>query len=366
VIEDRVAYCFLPDPRSRVQKRLDLVLAREPLADFLQHNLDLIEAVSPDIVQVFGTEMDYGLISSKVKQPVIIHLQGFLHPCLHQLRNNLRRSWYEEFQAHSLWDYITGRTMSNARSVMSGRLRTERKILADAKFLMGRTSWDLSISKLFAPEAVYYHCEEALQEIYLTSEWSPELGGVPTIVSTLSNPAYKGHDLLVATAEVLHDLMGDFRWNVIGLEKGAPSYKLFYSKASRVVSGRIEACGRMSPHQVLELLSKASVYVHPSHVENSSNSLCEAMAMGMPVIALHVGGNPSIVQNGEDGILVSDNDPYALAYEIWRLVRDAAYARQLGGRAKHRALRRHEPRQVAADLLSIYEKVIDEAQSQPA
>ena len=88
---------------------------------------------------------------------------------------------------------------------------------------------------------------------------------------------------------------------------------------------------------------KASVFVLPSHIENSPNALCEAMVVGTPCIAACVGGVPSLMRDGVDGLLYHDADPYALAGKIDRLLGDPALAERLGASSRERARQRHDP-----------------------
>ena len=106
-----------------------------------------------------------------------------------------------------------------------------------------------------------------------------------------------------------------------------------------------EECGRiLKDGGVLELawlpgqrgdiskcLQAIDVFVLPSIAEGISNTILEAMATGLPVIATAVGGNPELVVDGKTGTLVPSGDPAAMA---------AAMRRYLDDRATDRAPRR--------------------------
>nr|HPL29129.1 glycosyltransferase [Anaerolineae bacterium] len=66
--------------------------------------------------------------------------------------------------------------------------------------------------------------------------------------------------------------------------------------------------------------SAADVCVMPSHYESFGLVALEAMACGTPVVASHVGGLPYVVEDGQTGLLVPDNDPAALAERLWRVL----------------------------------------------
>lgn len=71
------------------------------------------------------------------------------------------------------------------------------------------------------------------------------------------------------------------------------------------------------------LLSEANVSVLPSHNEGLSNTLIESLAAGAPIVTTRVGGNPEVVKDGENGLLVPVQDAPAVAEAICRLLEDA-------------------------------------------
>ena len=120
----------------------------------------------------------------------------------------------------------------------------------------------------------------------------------------------------------------------------------------------IQLLGPLQEKELVNELLEADVFIHPSHIDNSPNSVCEAMILGMPVIATFAGGIPSIVENKKEGLLVQDGDPYALAGAIRELKENRDYANQLGSNARAKALTRHNPKRIITNLMNIYSSVI--------
>ena len=89
------------------------------------------------------------------------------------------------------------------------------------------------------------------------------------------------------------------------------------------------------PDHVQEKIRSAGMYVLSSDYEGISNSMLEAMALGMPVIATDcpIGGSKMYIKDGINGLLVPVGDAQALAAAMDRLAGDAAFARQLGAEA---------------------------------
>jgi sugar transferase (PEP-CTERM/EpsH1 system associated) len=84
-------------------------------------------------------------------------------------------------------------------------------------------------------------------------------------------------------------------------------------------------------HDIADVMRGLDCFVLPSLAEGISNTLLEAMASGLPVIATRVGGNAELMEEGLTGRLVPRADPEALATEILRYFDDPLLARRHGG-----------------------------------
>jgi len=85
-----------------------------------------------------------------------------------------------------------------------------------------------------------------------------------------------------------------------------------------------------------ELLQNMDVFVLPSLAEGISNTILEAMATALPIVATDVGGNGELVEHGRTGFLVPRGDPAALAEAIRRYIDDPALRRAHGSAARER------------------------------
>jgi sugar transferase (PEP-CTERM/EpsH1 system associated) len=79
------------------------------------------------------------------------------------------------------------------------------------------------------------------------------------------------------------------------------------------------------------------LFALPSRAEGISNTILEAMASGLPIVATRVGGNPELVEEGRTGFLVPPADPVALADALARYAGDAALAAAHGAAGRERA-----------------------------
>ncbi len=100
------------------------------------------------------------------------------------------------------------------------------------------------------------------------------------------------------------------------------------------------------------------VFVLPSLAEGISNTILEAMASGLPVIATDVGGNAELVDHGATGMLVPSEDPEALAQAMLRYARDPALARAQGAAGRTRAERLFSLDAMVARYTALYDRLL--------
>lgn len=352
-IELGVAFNF-PDPGFRYEKEGTMYY---PIT---KRGLDtykcIIDDFKPDLIQIFGSENEFGIICGETDIPVVIHIQG----CLPPYHNALFPVGMNTI------DFITHKGLSlrqryvGLRSEANFRKQAEREIktIQHCRYFMGRTDWDRGLIDLFNPKARYFHCEEALRDFFLQEKqrWAWKDDNKKTFVSVISRPWYKGCDLILKTANLLRRFTDlDFEWQVYGIPDMSFYESKYGIKANQV---NVKAMGTASSEKLVEALSNCSCYVHPSYIDNSPNSVCEAQILGVPVFATHVGGISSIVHDGDTGLLFPANDPYTLASLLKRATSDRALVEGLGDRARQIALKRHSPQNICDSVVNIYKEII--------
>ena len=120
------------------------------------------------------------------------------------------------------------------------------------------------------------------------------------------------------------------------------------------LEGHVVMLGSLSAEEMKSRYMKSHLFVCPSVVENSPNSLCEAMLLGVPVIAARTGGIPDLVENGEEGLLFPAGDVEALTDDICNLFENDQFACRLASAAHKEAAVRHNPHTNYLRILEIY------------
>ncbi len=108
---------------------------------------------------------------------------------------------------------------------------------------------------------------------------------------------------------------------------------------------------------VPQLLSALDVFVLPSLAEGISNTILEAMACGLPVVATRVGGNGELVLEAETGFLVPRADSQALAAALLNYVENAALRAAHGAAARTRVEGTFSIDRMISSYLEVYDEL---------
>ena len=328
----------------------------ETESSHLHDLLDIIHDYKPDLIHVWGTETDMGLIADKVEIPVILHLQGLLNP----YNNALCPPGVSRLTYISRNGYNPIRLLKNRNDLKYWKYKSDReiRIFKSCKYYLGRTHWDKDICRLFSPQSTYYYCSEMLRsEFYLNENNTKMSDGIFRIVSTISPPLYKGSDIILKTAKILLEFSNiNFEWNVIGVNDMRKSERLTGILSKDV---NVKCLGVKSALEIKNIELNSNLYFHSSYIDNSPNSVCEAQMLGLPVVAVNSGGLSSIIENQKTGFLIPSNEPHIAASTIIHLANNESIAKKISLNGMLIAKKRHDPKKIIQSLVSIY-KILSE------
>ena len=108
-----------------------------------------------------------------------------------------------------------------------------------------------------------------------------------------------------------------------------------------------------------ELLRQMDIFVLPSLAEGISNTILEAMATGVPVIATDTGGTPELITDGGNGFLVPADSPEIMAARAGELIADSALRQQLGRAGRELVKNKFTWQQTVNNYLALYRELLE-------
>jgi glycosyltransferase involved in cell wall biosynthesis len=346
--EAGVDYFVIPQP------------ARFPIFSMRRRDLEacaaLIKNFSPDLIHFHGSERFYGMVkvSGMTDVPALLSLQGVLGAfqkaffgaltpleILRSIRLIELPVGYGLF-----WQYLDARR---------GAAREARVLPAMDGFL-GRTEWDYAHSRIHNPKAPYYYEGRVLRPPFYSSQWS--LAGCErhTLIFTNASHPCRGVENILAAVASLRDEFPGIRLRLAGRIGARSGYGRFLRRriCSLGVENHVDFLGYLDAPDMVRHMLRTHAFVISSYVENSPNSLSEAQMLGMPCVASFIGGIPSLVRDGETGLLFPVHDVPVMVEKIRRIFLDDALAIRLGNAAHEVARTRHDPDTIAAQVHMAY------------
>ena len=347
----------IPRPaESALDKLRKYYLGKETDAGSLAEDLQRVMGdFRPALVYLFGLENKVSDVVLAVSEaPVAVHLQGLLGP--------ISKAYFppgmseKTFLRHfSVREHLLRNGYVYGYRQMCRRATREADRIRRADCVLGRTDFDRAVVMAAHPDARYFKVDELLRDVFYAhaGEAPYQDRGRLKIVSTLSDTVYKGLDLVLKTAASLKGRLA-LEWQVIGLDAGARLTGIFERELGiRASDAGIRFLGICDADTVCRTLLDADAYVHPSYIDNSPNSVCEAQMLGVPVIATEVGGVGSLIEDGVTGLLVPSGDADALADALLRLRGDLPLRERLGQAGARAAASRHDPEAVLSSLQNV-------------
>lgn len=354
---------FNPEPGGRFKRILRRWQHKIENGENNQKYLSIIQEFKPDLIHIFGTENDFGLIIPETSIPCIIHIQGNLTVYDHKWFSGL--SLLDVFRYSGKLKLLKGLGLLHEYVRYGKEAEREQEIFRGCHFFMGRTDWDRRIALSLSPGSKYFHCEEMLRKEFYAHQWDPgsfNEKGSYTILTTIRKNIYKGLETVLECKKILQKNVPGLKvqWRIAGItHEDEVAYLTEKIYKEKFADYNIQLLGPLPVDQLIEEMLKADLFIHPSHIDNSPNSVCEAMILGMPIIATYAGGIPSLLADKKEGLLVQDGDPYALCGAIIELNNDKQFATSLGSNARMRALSRNNDEKIVNSVMRVYDHVID-------
>ena len=289
---------------------------------------------------------------------MIISMQGLIGPC---------SEWFNYYGNISLKEIIrmeTVRRFLNGSSPFRGYLnlkqhsKKEIKILQCNSYFVGRTDWDKAYLTSHNKHASYYSIPRIIRKEFYEHTWNIEDAQRHRIFISNCRGARSGADLMLKAFAIIKKYYPDATLFIAGSNSETKnSYQQYLSRLAQPYTKSCCFTGYLKPDELIGQCCRAHVFVHPTYIDNSPNSLAEAQVMGVPSIASCTGGKMSMVEHGKTGLLFPNGDKYLLADQVMQLFKSDKLTEEMGKNAMRVAQNRHNPDSIVEDYMKLYRAV---------
>ncbi len=327
-----------------------------------------LETFQPDVIHIWGTEYAHTLAmvnaaaGTVFQDRMVISIQGLCSVYAGHYCEGLPERVQKMF---TFRDLMKQDNIRQQQKTFARRGELEVRSLAQARHVIGRTAWDLACTHQIQPETRYHFCNETLRAVFYEDQWRYEHCTKHRIFASSCVYPVKGfHYLLEAMAQIIKDypdatltVPGRNYMTVSPLRRNG--YRKYLAELTRRygLEGKITFLGSLDADGMKRAYLDANVFALPSTIENSPNSLGEAMLLGVPCVAADVGGVTTMMTHEREGFVYPSTASYLLAHHICQVFAGEEEAEKMGTAAREHALKTHDPEKNLQDLLDIYRKI---------
>lgn len=328
----------------------------------------------PDIVHIWGTE--YGHTLAMVNAAEQLHMQNRIVVNIQGLCAFIEQHHNDGIPLHVVHGFTFRDFVRKDNLYQMGRTYTKRGLLETqalkkVKYVIGRTEWDRAACMQINPKLSYFHCNETMRPNFYDGTWRySECTKHRIFAPGWWDPSKGFHYLLYAFSEVLKTYPdatitvpgGSFFPKTFKQKLRMRAYDKYLAGVTKKLGLRdkIIFMGTLSADAMKAAFLDANVFVLPSNIENSPNTVCESMLLGVPCVSSLVGGLLRMMIHGTEGFVYQNSAEYMLAYYIKEVFRMEESAQDIGQAARKHALVTHDPANNLKTLLDIYHTIQSE------
>jgi glycosyltransferase involved in cell wall biosynthesis len=328
---------------------------------------EIVSNDKPDIIHIWGTEypQTWAMMQAAMKQNrseyVVISIQGLVSVIAIHYTTSF--SWHIRHM-YTPRDLIKG-NIARCEKEYRKRGRDEINAIKSTRHIIGRTDLDRACTIKINPNASYHFCNEVLRSSFYENGWSLQRVERYSIFITQCHSPIKGfHIALDAMVDIvkrypkakLYTTGVDILHLSFNGLKHLTSYQLYIRHLIKKygLENNVIFLGTLSEEKMCAQFLMSHVFVLASTIENSPNSLGEAMLLGVPTVASDVGGVKNMLTHDKDGFVYQHDAPYMLAYYVMRIFEDDALAMSISESAQLHAKCTHDRDENYGTLLKIY------------
>lgn len=333
----------------------------------------IILDVKPDVIHIWGTEYFHTLYMVNTAEKldlvnkVIISIQGM---CSIYAKHYYADLPYKVIKRFTFRDLIKKDNLILQKNKFKERGKAEIKALEKVSHVIGRTDWDYACTKQINSKILYHFCNETLRDsFYIGDKWDYNKCERHSIFISQAGYPIKGFHFLLEALPIVLNEFPDAKVYVAGnniIKRDTLKNRLRLSSYSKYIislikekrlESNVKFLGGLTETEMKERYLLSNVFVSPSSIENSPNSIGEAMILGVPVVSSDVGGVKNLLQHEKEGYIYQSNAPYMLAFYIMKVFEDSSRVASMSINAIKKAEKTHSRQQNIDTMLAIYQTI---------
>lgn len=339
ITKDEITYVYLKSPRGGVDLLTGCRLKIKQLQNYIEQHSQKF-----DLIHIHGSENQFLAACAPFNMPKVLSVQGIMSEYYKVIPEAIS---YRRFY----WLLASYYERRHGRAVFH---------------FMCRTHWDTAWVSRLNPQATVHQVWEMIR---------PDFFSVNDDFSRQTNLLYvggfqriKGFNELLTALDLVKAKHPRTKLIILGARPTdfSPVERLIQKLRLRHVSmADLDFRGMQDADGLIGAYRESFCLVHPSYIDNSPNSVCEAQIAGLPVVASNVGGVSSLIDHNQTGLLTTLN-PADIALQILRLKSVVGLARTISRQSRLVARERHDPDRIKQDVLTTYRSVRIHHQVEPA
>lgn len=327
----------------------------------------LKELVTPDVLQIWGTEKSVYLLAQRTfsSVPSVVYIQGVVAKVAEDYCGNM--SWRDKWCNISLQDIYRHTWIDATQRGFEKMAEIEAEILRNADGVIVENDWCASQIMAINPNCKIFHSKLPIKNDFFKEDWDVNNIEDFSILTNAGAAPLKGHHVLFKALSYVVKEYPQTQVYIPGFSRMTNSWKdklgrNGYSNYLRKLikkynlEGHINYIGVLTSEELAKKISLVNAFVMPSSVENHSSSLIEAMIVGAPCVSSYVGGVSSVACHGKNALLYNFSDAQFLAGCICKIFGSKETALSMSNEAKKIRDSRHVD--ILCDFITCYQALL--------
>lgn len=330
----------------------------------------IFNKIKVDLIHIHGTESGNGNIiyNAFPEYKYVVSIQGLVSVIAEHYFAGLPK---DVISKKTFRDLIKNTSIKRERELFLRKGEDERDLIKKVKNVIGRTTWDRACCYEINPKVNYHFCGESLRDSFYKNKWNIDKCEKYSLFVSQGYYPIKGLHMVIKALSIVVKTFPDAHLYVGGIDitkNDKVKHKIrisYYGKyinkliKSYNLSNNITFMGPLDEEKMCSRYLKSHVFVSGSSIENSPNSLGEAMILGVPSVSSDVGGVQDIMRNKIDGFTYPFDEYYMLAYYIMEIFSNTSLANKFSTNSQIQGNKVFNKKENEIELINIYKKIVD-------